>query len=169
MAAQHPPMTTTDQVYEYFVALVDAMAIGLNKSPVRWEEVWQHFGTQLDQRTVIHAWLSRDALINATSLGYRAIWSVDGYYYLDALNEVWESFYDVDILAGVTNSSAIPLILGGEWTGRGGALLCLVEQLPLPHGDWATWQWGCRGNCFAGSTLMATVSLGLTFVVCVVW
>jgi hypothetical protein len=37
--------------------------------------VWAHFGTQLDQRTVIHAWLSRAALLNATSLGYRAIWS----------------------------------------------------------------------------------------------
>ena len=68
----------------------------------------------LDKRTVIHAWLSKDALIDATSKGYRAIWSVDGLYYLDALNEVWQSFYDVDILAGVTNASAIPLILGGE-------------------------------------------------------
>ena len=34
--------------------------------------------------------------------------------YLDALNEPWQSFYSVDILAGVTNTSAIPLILGGE-------------------------------------------------------
>jgi hexosaminidase len=106
--------TTTDEVYEYFVSNVDQMTINLNRSPVRWEEVWKHFGTDLDQRTVVHAWLSSGALINATSLGYRAIWSVDGLYYLDALNEVWQSFYDVDILAGVTNASAIPLILGGE-------------------------------------------------------
>lgn len=34
--------------------------------------------------------------------------------YLDALSEPWQSFYSVDILAGVTNTSAIPLILGGE-------------------------------------------------------
>jgi len=107
-------ITTTDGVYEYFVEKVDAMTLALGKSPVRWEEVWVHFGTDLDRSTVIHAWLSRAALINATSLGYRAIWSVDGQYYLDALNEPWTSFYDVDILAGVTNSSAIPLILGGE-------------------------------------------------------
>ena len=40
----------------------------------------QHFGTDLDTRTVIHAWLSSDALIDATSKGYRAIWSVDGRY-----------------------------------------------------------------------------------------
>ena len=107
-------IATTDGVYEYFVSKVDAMTIALNRSPVRWEEVWKHFGTDLDPRTVIHAWLSRDALINATSLGYRAIWSVDGQYYLDALGETWDKFYDVDILAGVTNTSDIPLILGGE-------------------------------------------------------
>lgn len=85
--------------------------------------MWKHFGTDLDRRTVIHAWLSREALINATSLGYRAIWSVDGQYYLDALNEPWTSFYDVDILAGVTNASAIPLILGAP-RGRRRPRLC---------------------------------------------
>jgi len=86
-------INTTDGVYEYFVEKVDAMTIALNKSPIRWEEVWKHFGTDLDKRTVIHAWLSSDALIDATSKGYRAIWSVDGQYYLDALNEPWTSFY----------------------------------------------------------------------------
>ena len=58
------------------------MALALNRSPVRWEEVWKHFTTDLDKRTIIHAWLSSAALINATSLGYRAIYSVDGEYYL---------------------------------------------------------------------------------------
>jgi HAD superfamily hydrolase (TIGR01549 family) len=76
--------------------------------------VWKHFGTELDPRTVIHAWLSTQAVIDATNAGYRAIWSVDGKYYLDALDEPWTSFYDVDILAGMTNTSAIPLVLGGE-------------------------------------------------------
>jgi len=119
MAAQKPPLTSTDQVYEYFVSNVDVMTVALGKSPIRWEEVWTHFGTQLDKSAVVHAWLSRAALINATNNGYRAIWSVDGFYYLDALDEVWQSFYDVDILEGVTNTSAIPLVLGGE-TGMWG-------------------------------------------------
>jgi hexosaminidase len=109
-------MNSTDQVYEYFVAAVDASTIALGKSPMRWEEVWKHFGTALDQRTVIHAWLSSGALIEATSAGYRAVYSVDGQYYLDALDETWEGFYNVDVLAGVKNASAIPLILGGETT-----------------------------------------------------
>ena len=38
MAAQNPPITTTDGVYEYFVQAVDTMALSLNKSPIRWEE-----------------------------------------------------------------------------------------------------------------------------------
>ena len=152
---------TTDQVYEYFVSAVDAQALALGKSPIRWQEVWARafwggvplrwrthcqlmrgtrgrlckatqlapphthltqlptpfpsdFGTDLDKRTVIHAWLSSGALIEATNAGYRAIWSVDGRYYLDALDETWPGFYDVDVLAGVTNASAIPLVLGGE-------------------------------------------------------
>jgi polysaccharide export outer membrane protein len=45
--------------------------------------VWKHFGTDLDKRTVIHAWLSTDTVVDATSKGYRVIWSVDGKYYLD--------------------------------------------------------------------------------------
>ena len=102
MAAQEPPFTNTDQVYEYFVSVVDAQALSLNKIPIRWEEVWTHFKTALDPRTIIHAWLSIASLVEATSLGYRAIWSVDGQYYLDDLSEVWQSFYDVDILAGTS-------------------------------------------------------------------
>jgi len=83
------------------------------QSPIRWEEVWAHFGTQLDRRTIIHAWLSSAAAINATNNGYRAIWSVDGQYYLDAIDEPWTQFYDVDILAGFTNETAKALLMGG--------------------------------------------------------
>ena len=113
--AQHG-LTSPDQVYEYFVAAVDAATIKLGKSPVRWEEVWKHFGKALDPRTVVHAWLSSGALVEATNAGYRAIYSVDGQYYLDSLDETWEGFYNVDILGAVKNASAVPLVLGGETT-----------------------------------------------------
>ena len=76
--------------------------------------MWKHFGTDLDKRTVIHAWLSTDTVVDATSKGYRVIWSVDGKYYLDALGENWTSFYNVDPLAGITDASAQALVLGGE-------------------------------------------------------
>lgn len=115
------------------------MAFARAKTPVRWEEVWQHFGTLLDQRTIIHgerlcspyaartackwhwfcvpvsaAWLSPATVINATSHGYRALWSMDNTYYLDSLDEAWQEFYDQDIIAGIPNASQAALVLGGE-------------------------------------------------------
>ena len=36
------------------------------------------------------AWLTTATVVNATSNGYQVIWSIDGEYYLDALNEVWQ-------------------------------------------------------------------------------
>jgi len=106
---------TTDGVYEYFISAVDAAVLALNVSPIRWEEVWAHFGTGLDKRTVVHAWLSRAALVNATSHGYRAIYSVNSDYYLSGphINMQWPVFYDADPLEGVAVASA-PLVLGGE-------------------------------------------------------
>ncbi len=71
----------------YFVNQVDAISLADGKIPVRWEEVWTHFGTLLDKRTIIHAWLSTNTVIDATSKGYQVIWSIDGLYYLDNLGE----------------------------------------------------------------------------------
>ena len=58
-------VTTGDGIYEYFVQKSNAMALAAGKSPMRWEEVWKHFGTQLDPRTIVHAWLSSAALFDA--------------------------------------------------------------------------------------------------------
>lgn len=113
MAAQNPPLTA-DTTYEYFVSKVDQMALDLNRVPVRWEEVWKHFGTQLDPRTIIHVWLSSATMIDVVNNGYRGVWSVDGLYYLDDLTETAASFYNVDILGGITNVTAQQLVLGGE-------------------------------------------------------
>ena len=91
------------------------MALAAGKSPMRWEEVWKHFGTDLDPRTIIHAWLSSAALFDAANHGYRTVYSVNDHaYYLDYLNVQWDAVYATDILAGLTNSSARPFILGGQ-------------------------------------------------------
>lgn len=63
------------------------MTLNLGKIPIRWEEVWKHFGTDLDPRTVIHVWLSTETMVDVTNHGYNGIYSVDGQYYLDALGE----------------------------------------------------------------------------------
>jgi hypothetical protein len=61
-------------IYEYFVNQTDLMAEGLNRNPVRWEEVWKHFGTQLRPSTIIHAWLSMATLQNVVANGYQGIY-----------------------------------------------------------------------------------------------
>lgn len=108
-------ISSLDGIYEYFVEQTNAMAEQLNMSPMRWEEVWKHFRTQLDRRTIIEAWLSTEAMNDAANNGYRTVFSVDdSYYYLDYLDVTWDQTYSTDILASVTNASAVPFILGGE-------------------------------------------------------
>ena len=108
-------ITTGDEIYEYFVEKSNAMALAKNRSPMRWEEVWKHFKTDLDPRTIIHAWLSSESLFEAASNGYRTVFSVNSEaYYLDYLDVQWDDMYKVDILDGLTNTSSLPYILGGE-------------------------------------------------------
>ena len=112
---QQHNMTSTDQIYEYFVSETNAMALQKKLSPMRWEEVWKHFRTELDPSTIVHAWLSNEAMNDAANNGYRTVFSVSGSdYYLDYLDITWDETYNVNILETVTNSSAIPYILGAE-------------------------------------------------------
>lgn len=58
---------------------------------VGWEEIWDHFGTELDKSTIIHQWLPGSKIAaNATSHGYRVLWSTDGVWYLDGLGTTWQ-------------------------------------------------------------------------------
>ncbi len=108
-------MSTGDDVYEYFVLLSNAMAVAAGRAPMRWEEVWKHFGTALHRDTIVHAWLSSESMFQAASAGYRTVFSVDSAaYYLDYLDVQWSRVYEVDPLAGLTNASSLPFILGGQ-------------------------------------------------------
>jgi len=112
--AQHN-LSTGEEVYGYFVARSNAMAVAAGRSPMRWEEVWRHFNTTLHPSTIIHAWLSSEALFQAASAGYRTVFSVDSRsYYLDYLGVQWNEVYGVDILEGLTNASSSKFILGGQ-------------------------------------------------------
>ena len=111
-------------IYGVFVQRMNAAALALGRSPIRWEDAWTALGTALDPATVIHVWLSPDTLGNVTSAGYRAVYSYQGVYddiiayqngwYLNGLWQPWQQMYDVDILAGLGNASARDLVLGGE-------------------------------------------------------
>jgi hexosaminidase len=104
-----------DDVYRYFVAQSNAMALAVGKAPMRWEEVWRHFGTALHPSTIVHAWLTSAAMFQAASAGYRTVFSVNSAaYYLDYLDVPWSAVYSVDLLQGLSNASSLPYILGGQ-------------------------------------------------------
>lgn len=104
---------TLDGGYEYFVLAVDAAAAGAGKTAMRWEEVWNHFGTALPKDTIIHVWLDHATLANVTGSGYYGVLSDNDVYYLDHLDVIWSSFYDNDLLQNIA-PAAVPFVLGGE-------------------------------------------------------
>jgi hexosaminidase len=104
---------TPDQTYEYFVVQTDKIANTLGRDAVRWEEVWNHFGTSLPPNTIIHVWLDHPTLANVTSNGYYGILSDNDVYYLDHLTLTWQNFYDNDLLLNI-GAKAEPFVLGGE-------------------------------------------------------
>lgn len=101
--------------YEYYVKRVQAIVWGLQRMVVGWQEIWEHFGTQLDNRTIIHQWLpdSVSLPLNVTSHGYRLIWSDSSVWYLDHLDVDWETMYSAEPCNGLPDENC-GLILGGE-------------------------------------------------------
>lgn len=101
--------------YEYYVKRVQGIAWNLNRSVVGWQEIWDHFGTQLDKRTIIHQWLPDSIALplNVTSHGYRLIWSDSSVWYLDHLAVNWTTMYQAEPCNGLPAENCA-LILGGE-------------------------------------------------------
>jgi hexosaminidase len=104
---------TADQGYEYFVNRTTQIALAQGRSPIVWEEVWQHFGSQLNKNIIVEAWLTTTSVQQATSLGYRAIWAIDGRWYLDDLTDTWDYMWSQDPLQGVA-ANATQFVIGGE-------------------------------------------------------
>lgn len=105
---------SADGGYEYFVKRVHGLAASVGKRAMVWEEVWNHFGTQLPADTVIEAWLSAETAPNVTAHGYAAVWAVDGRWYLDKLDDTWAAMYAQDPLQNISDPAQQKLLLGGE-------------------------------------------------------
>lgn len=104
---------TADQGYGYFVNRTAHIAAAQGRRPVQWNEVWDHFGTQLPKQAIVHAWNDRSAMARATAAGYSALNSQG--WYLDHLTTEWAGMYTNEPTQGV-NESAIDLVLGGQGT-----------------------------------------------------
>jgi len=105
---------TADDTYEYFVNRSQSVARGYGRDVVGWEEIWDHFGTELDKSTIIHQWLPGSTIAQqATAAGYRVLWSTDGVWYLDGLSVTWETMYVQEPCTGIPDNLCIEYVLGG--------------------------------------------------------
>jgi hexosaminidase len=105
---------TTDEAYMDIVEAAHDIVAGYGRDPVNWEEVFNHFGTKLDPRSIIHIWLDHATLGKVVDAGYRGILSNQDVWYLDHLDTTWQQFYNNDPHTNITDPSKQLLVLGGE-------------------------------------------------------
>ena len=107
---------TADAGYAYFAKRASDIAISKGRRPIQWSEVYDHFKTELDKRTVVHIWKSVTNVTEVLANGYNVLLNV-GYapksWYLDNLNVNFTSVYLNEPCDGVP-ASLCSLILGGN-------------------------------------------------------
>ena len=54
----------------------------MTTQPVQWVEVFEHFGSDLDNNTIIHIWKDKKTMTDVISAGYRALLSDNDRWYL---------------------------------------------------------------------------------------
>jgi len=104
----------SEDTYEYFVDKVATLARDQARTPVQWVEVFEHFGANLDQNTVVHVWKEKSTMDGVLSAGYNALLSNQDSWYLDHLSTTWDVMYGNEPTADLSESSDPSLILGGE-------------------------------------------------------
>lgn len=99
--------------YHYIVHKAGQIVLDQNRNPVNWEEVWNAFGTKLDNRTIIHIWLNKQNLKKVVESGYKGILSNYQMWYLDYLQTSWQTFYNNKLDENIDEQYK-KNILGGE-------------------------------------------------------
>jgi hexosaminidase len=105
---------TADQAYMYAVERAHQIVLAQGRQPVNWEEVFNHFGSELDNSTIVHIWLDHATLAKVVAAGYRGILSNQDVWYLDHLDVTWQQFYTNDPLQAIDDPNHQKLVLGGE-------------------------------------------------------
>jgi len=97
-----------------YIKKVSDTVIGFGRTPVNWEEVFNHFGNQLNPKTVIHIWLDHATASKVVAAGYRVILSNQNDWYLDHLDTPWTTYYKNDPYDQITNVTQLKLVIGGQ-------------------------------------------------------
>ncbi|XP_074329218.1 beta-hexosaminidase 3 [Apium graveolens] len=106
-------MNGTD-AYEYFVLRAQKIALSHGYEVVNWEETFNHFGSKLDRKTVVHNWLGGGVAERVVAAGLRCIVSNQDKWYLDHLDTTWQDFYSYEPLTNITSPTKQKLVIGGE-------------------------------------------------------
>jgi len=104
---------TTSDAYAYFVGKVQNMAFTDGREVINWEEVYELFYTELNPNVVVYNWYNTDIAPNATANGYRVLWSIDGYWYLDGTGVSWQLMYGAEPCEKIPPATCEQLMLGG--------------------------------------------------------
>ncbi|GLJ06940.1 hypothetical protein SUGI_0053400, partial [Cryptomeria japonica] len=102
------------EAYKYFVLRAQKIAISHGYDPINWEETFNHFGGNLNPKTVVHNWLGNGVAPRVTEAGFRCIVSNQDKWYLHYLDTSWEEFYENEPLTNITNPKQQALLIGGE-------------------------------------------------------
>ncbi|PWA69327.1 beta-hexosaminidase 3 [Artemisia annua] len=102
------------QAYEYFVLKAQKIAVSHGFEVINWEETFNHFGSKLDRKTVVHNWLGGGVAEQVVEAGLRCIVSNQDKWYLDHLDATWDMFYMNEPLTNITKPEQQKLVLGGE-------------------------------------------------------
>eukprot|EP01051_Picozoa_sp_SAG22_P000439 SAG22_NODE_12_length_33707_cov_70.427118_3_plen_557_part_00 len=86
-------MNTTTELYAEYERKLHALAHAANRTFVNWVEVFELFPGELDNRTIVHVWKSRDDLLRVLQAGFRAILSDATQWYLTGphVSHTWQS------------------------------------------------------------------------------
>ena len=119
----------SEDTYEYFVDKAATITRSLNRLPVQWVEVFEHFGSNLDNNTVVHVWKEKTTLDGVLTAGYRALLSNQDDWYLDHLSTTWDVMYLNEPTAGLSTTSDPALILGGMFYIVACSRICLMSYV----------------------------------------
>ncbi|MDC3321803.1 family 20 glycosylhydrolase [bacterium] len=107
---------TADDGYAYFAHRASEIAISKGRRPIQWSEVYDHFKTDLDKKTVVHIWKSNTNVTEVLANGYNVLLNVgdvQNSWYLDHLNVNFSAVYLNEPCAGIPDDLC-SLILGGN-------------------------------------------------------